>query len=84
MMNLPYRAEWLGLGCFNHGVYRFQLSLDVEFILFVDDQPVCIHRDEETGVDFGHACLEGEHRVKVILEGWSCQKEFKMDVYRLR
>ncbi len=83
-MNLPYRAEWLGTGCFNHGVYRFQFELAVAFTLFVDGEPLCIHTDEKTGTEFAHACLEGEHSVQVILEDWTCQQEFGMDVYRIR
>jgi hypothetical protein len=83
-MNLPYRAEWLGTGCFNHGVYRFQFDLEVGFAVFVDGEPLCVHSDEKSGMEFAHACLDGEHSVQVILEGWTCQQEFRMDVYRIR
>jgi hypothetical protein len=83
-MNLPYRAEWLGTGCFNHGVYRFQFDLAVAFAVFVDGEALCVHTDEKSGTEFAHACLEGEHSVQVILEGWTCQMEFGMDVYRIR
>ncbi len=83
-IDLPYRAVWRGIGCFNHGVYRFELAPGTEFAIFVDDEALCIHSDEETGTRFAHACLHGEHEVRIELDGWSCRKRFNMDVYRIR
>jgi len=83
-IDLPYRAVWHGIGCFNHGVYRFELAPGTEFAIFVDDAALCVHEDEASGTRFAHACLHGEHAVRIELEDWSCRKQFKMDVYRIR
>jgi len=86
-LRLPYPAEWVGTACFNHGVYRFQLSLGVEFEILLDGEPLCVHDAEgveDTGVRFAHACLGGEHEVRVKLDGWRCDEQFVMDVYRIR
>jgi len=86
-LRLPYPAEWVGIACFNHGVYRFQLALGVEFEILLDGEALCVHDAEDAkdaGVRFAHACLGGEHEVRVKLDGWSCDKQFVMDVYRIR
>ncbi|MEG3158887.1 hypothetical protein U1763_00060 [Sphingomonas sp. LB2R24] len=83
-INLPYRAEWCGVACCNHGVYRFQFDLDVDFTVFVDDEELCVHADEKRHMRFAHACLDGEHDVRVVLESWTCRQKFVMDVYRIR
>lgn len=83
-INLPYRAEWCGIACCNHGVYRFQFDLDVDFTVFVDGEELCVHADESGHTRFAHACLDGEHDVRVVLEGWTCRQKFVMDVYRIR
>lgn len=83
-LRLPYPAVWRGLGCFNHGVYRFQLKLPSEFTLTIDGKPLCLHESSEKGVMLAHACLEGDHVVAVEIEEWRCDSEFVMDVYRIR
>ena len=83
-MGLPYKAEWTGWGCFNHGVYRFQLDLKTEFEILIDGKRLCIHSAEDGGVRFAHACLDGDHEVRVVLPHWSCKQNFAMDVYRIR
>lgn len=83
-IDLPYRAAWRGIGCFNHGVYRFELAPGTEFAIFVDDEALCVHEDAASGTRFAHACLHGEHAVRIELDAWSCRKQFKMDVYRIR
>lgn len=86
-LRLPYPAEWVGVACFNHGVYRFQLTLDVAFEILLDGEALCVHDAEaakDAGVRFAHACLGGEHEVRVKLDGWTCDKQFVMDVYRIR
>lgn len=83
-MDLPYTAEWIGLGCFNHGVYRFELPTAVPVRIEVDGQPLCVHEDADHRARFAHACLDGEHQVRIVLEGWSCRHDFAMDVYRIR
>jgi hypothetical protein len=31
-----------------------------------------------------HACLDGDHEVRVALSAWTCAQVFDMDVYRIR
>ena len=83
-LNIPYAAEWEGLGCFNEGVYRFQFTLDSPFCVTVDGRKLRLHESDERGVKFAYACLDGDHIVKVRLDRWTCDKDFTMDVYRLR
>ena len=83
-MHLPYRAEWRGIACCNHGVYRFQFELDVPFTVTVDDEELCLHADPDGEHLFAHACLHGEHQVCVTLDDWTCDQKFVMDVYRIR
>lgn len=81
---LPYKAEWSATGCFNHGVYRFQFILDTPFELFIDGEARCLHTAEDGATRFAHACLDGDHEVRVVLPEWTCRKEFVFDVYRIR
>lgn len=83
-VNLPYKAQWDGLACFNHGVYRFEMQIDTPFELKIDGEAVCVHQDQESGVWFAHACLDGDHTVCLTFEEWRCGSEFDMDVYRIR
>ena len=83
-LHIPYTAEWVGLGCFNPGVYRLQFTLGVEFEVQVDGKPLCVHASAEGTVKFAHACLCGDHEVRVVLKGWTCKMKFEMDVYRIR
>jgi hypothetical protein len=83
-VNLPYRADWIAHGCFNHGVYRFEIDTDAQFELYVDDEKLCLFQDAKGEAWFGHACLEGDHEVRVAFADWSCGKAFDIDVYRIR
>jgi hypothetical protein len=83
-LKIPYPAQWTGWGCFNHGVYRFQFKLDTPFRVTVDGESLCLHAGADENTQFAHACLCGEHEVTVSVEGWTCDKAFIMDVYRLR
>jgi len=83
-LHLPYAAEWIGWGCFNHGVYRFQFGFTSAFEILVDGQPLCIHASADGTTRFAHACLEGDHQIRVVLPAWSCAQVFDMDVYRIR
>lgn len=83
-LNLPYRAAWHGHGCFNHGVYRFQIETDRDLTILVDDEEICLHADDDMTAVFGHACLEGDHHVQIIFENWQCSANFDIDVYRIR
>lgn len=83
-LRLPYTAEWKGWGCFNHGVYRLQFELDVEFEALIDGKSLCLHASEDGKVQFAHACLHDEHEVCVMLKRWTCDQVFRMDVYRIR
>lgn len=81
---LPYKAEWSAVGCFNHGVYRFQFILDTPFELYIDGEPRCLHAAEDDAATFAHACLDGDHEVRVVLSEWTCRMDFVFDVYRIR
>ncbi len=83
-LRLPYTAEWTGWGCFNHGVYRLQFELGVEFEAFIDGKALCLHASEDGKVQFAHACLHDEHELRVVLKRWTCAQVFRMDVYRIR
>ncbi|HET9051826.1 MAG TPA: hypothetical protein VFO60_08985 [Candidatus Dormibacteraeota bacterium] len=83
-LHIPYEAEWEGLGCFNAGVYRLQLKLPGRYRVRVDGREVCLYDSTDPGVRFAYACLEGCHTVSVAIEGWTCDNEFDLDVYRLR
>jgi hypothetical protein len=83
-LHIPYKAEWIGWGCFNHGVYRFQFALGNRFEIQVDGKPLCVHASKDGMTQFAHACLDGEHQVRVELPCWTCDQEFAMDVYRIR
>lgn len=83
-LQIPYPAAWIGCGCFNHGVYRFQFKLAVKFEVLVDGKCLCVHTGKDTATQFAHACLGGEHCVEVRLDDWTCAREFVMDVYRIR
>lgn len=83
-LRLPYPARWCGHGCFNAGVYRFQVRLASDYTVTVDGEEICLH-DAGGGVKLGHACIEGGcHEVCVAIEEWTCDSDFVMDVYRLR
>jgi hypothetical protein len=83
-LGLPYKAEWVGWGCFNHGVYRFQFTLKTPFEIIIDDVPRCVHIGEDGKSRFAHACLDGEHEVRIVLHEWTCKQDFVIDVYRIR
>jgi hypothetical protein len=83
-VDLPHPAEWRGLGCFNEGVYRFQLDLPGKFKLLVDGKALPLSGAGDSSVKLAHACLEGHHEVRVELEAWTCKSQFIMDVYRIR
>ncbi len=83
-LRIPYPAAWVGLGCFNPGVYRFQFKLPGAFSVLVDTEALCLHDSDTEGVKFAHACLGGEHEVEVQLDSWSCDDEFVMDIYQIR
>lgn len=83
-LRLPYTAEWTGWGCFNHGVYRLQFELGVAFEVYIDGKQLCLHASEDGKVRFAHACLHDQHEVRVVLQRWTCEQVFRMDVYRIR
>lgn len=83
-LHLPYPAMWTGWGCFNKGIYRFQLKLLTEYRLFVDGKELCLHDATDPGIKMAHACLCGEHEVTVKIKDWKCEYDFVMDVYQLR
>jgi hypothetical protein len=83
-MHLPYPAVWRGLGCFNHGVYRFQLKLPSSFKITVDGKELCLLDSDPVGSKMAHACLHDLCEVVIEIEEWTCDSEFILDVYRLR
>lgn len=83
-LRIPYPAVWTGMGCFNPGVYRFQLQLPSAYTLKVDGEELCLYDADSPGIKLAHACLGGEHTVTVEIDAWTCDNEFVMDVYRIR
>ena len=83
-LRIPYPAVWHGLGCFNPGVYRFQLQLPGSYTVLVDNEELCLHDSEVEGIKFAHACLAGDHEVIIKLDAWVCDDEFIMDIYQIR
>ena len=83
-LRIPYPAEWIGQGCFNHGVYRFQLTAPAGSVVLVDDEALCLFPAGDAGVVAGHACLEGDHVVTVQIPEYVCDTEFDLDVFRVR
>ncbi|MFI6098141.1 hypothetical protein ACIA8G_21485 [Lentzea sp. NPDC051213] len=84
-LRIPYPARWRGRGCFNHGVYRLQLAVEVPARILVDGKPLCLLDSEpDRTVLLGHACLDGDHEIVVEIEEWTCDQAFDFDVYRLR
>lgn len=83
-LRLPYTAEWTGWGCFNHGVYRLQFELGVDFEAYIDGKLLCLHASDDGKIRFAHACLHDAHEVRVLLKRWTCTQIFRMDVYRIR
>lgn len=83
-LRIPYPAEWVGQGCFNHGVYRFQLTAPTGSVVLVDDEAICLFPAGDAGVVAGHACLEGDHVVTVQIPEYVCDTEFDLDVFRVR
>jgi hypothetical protein len=83
-LRIPYPAEWVGQGCFNHGVYRFQLTAPAGSVVLVDDEALCLFPAGDEGVVAGHACLEGDHLVTVQIPEYVCDTEFDLDVFRVR
>ncbi len=83
-LGLPYTAVWRGLGCFNRGVYRFQIGVTTRVCIQVDERTLCLYASDEQGIQFAYACVEGDHEVRVEIEGWTCGSTFDLDVYRVR
>jgi hypothetical protein len=83
-LHIPYTAVWKGLGCFNHGVYRFQINAGCGYKLIVHGEKLCHYKSDDPKTCFFYACLHGDVEVIVELEGWTCDKDFQIDVYRIR
>jgi hypothetical protein len=83
-LGIPYTALWRGLGCFNRGVYRFQIQPPAPVKIWLGERPLCLYPADEPGVKFAYACVEGDHEVRVEIEGWKCGSNFALDVYRIR
>jgi hypothetical protein len=83
-LRIPYTAIWKGLGCFNHGVYRFQINQPSGVKIVVCREKRCIFQSDDKTTSFAYACIGGDCEVIVELEDWTCDKDFQMDVYRIR
>lgn len=83
-LRIPYPAQWIGFACFNHGVYRFQVTAPPETTLQVDDEPLCLYDAGTDGVLVGYACLDEDHTVTVEIPAYTCDTDFELDVYRIR
>lgn len=83
-LRIPYLAVWKGLGCFNRGVYRIQIEADTVITLALDGVKLCVHDSDNPKVKFAYVCLCGDHELEIKLADWTCDKEFNLDVYRLR
>lgn len=84
-LRIPYPAEWVGFGCFNHGVYRFQLVAPAGSEIFIDGEAVCLFpAGEDDRVVVGYACVEGDHCVTVQIPEYVCDTDFDLDVFRVR
>lgn len=83
-LRIPYQAVWKGLGCFNRGVYRIQIEADTVVTLALDGAKLCVHDSDNPKVKFAYVCLCGDHELEINLADWTCDKEFNLDVYRLR
>jgi hypothetical protein len=83
-LRIPYRAEWKGRGCFNHGVYRFELTAPDGSTIEVGGDPLCLYASGQDGVRVAYACLEGDRSVTVVVSDYVCDTEFGLDVYRIR
>jgi len=75
---------WCAHGCFNHGVYRFQITTPAAARLKLDDRVLCLYSTGEAGIQCGYACVEGDHQVCVEIEDWTCGANFGFDAYRIR
>jgi hypothetical protein len=83
-LRIPYTAVWRGYGCFNHGVYRFQINQTCGVKLVVCGEKRCLYPSTDKTALFGYACVHGDCEVIVELEDWTCDKDFQIDVYRIR
>ena len=61
-----------------------EVDSDADFELYVDDEKLCLFQDAKGQAWFGHACLAGDHEVRVRFGNWSCKRSFDIDVYRIR
>jgi hypothetical protein len=83
-LRIPYAAVWKGMGCFNEGVYRFEIQVGTCIVLRVDGEVLCLYDAPDKLTKLAYACLGGHHDVTVELEAWTCDKVLTMDVYRVR
>jgi hypothetical protein len=83
-LKIPYPAMWKGIGCFNEGVYRFQIRVRSPYELYVDGKRLCLFDADERGFKLAYACLHGCNEVVVKLEQWTCDQNLIFDVYRVR
>jgi hypothetical protein len=83
-LRIPYTARWRGLGCFNRGVYRIELSVPGDLTIELDDAKLCVYDSTTPGTRVAYACIEGDHWLSIEIANWTCDNELDMDVYRIR
>lgn len=83
-LGIPYTAVWRGHGCFNHGVYRFQIQAPAGVAVCLDDKLLCLYGTGTPGIHCAYACVEGDHELSVEVEDWTCSATFEIDAYRIR
>jgi hypothetical protein len=83
-LGIPYTALWRGHGCFNHGVYRFQVQAPAGIDICLDGKSLCLYPTGTPGIQSAYACVDGDHELTVEVESWTCGATFDIDVYRIR
>jgi hypothetical protein len=83
-LGIPYTAVWRGHGCFNHGVYRFQIQAPAGVAVCLDDKVLCLYGTGTPGIHCAYACVEGDHELSVEVTDWTCSATFEIDAYRIR
>ncbi|MBN9609804.1 MAG: hypothetical protein BGO26_17835 [Actinobacteria bacterium 69-20] len=83
-LRIPYTAEWKGCGCFNPGIYRFEITGPQGCAIEVDGKPLCVYDSGTAGVMIAYSCLGGDHCVKIVIPDYVCDTDFNLNVYRIR
>lgn len=83
-LRIPYRAEWRGCGCFNPGIYRFEITGPAGCTIHVDGEELCLYDSGAADVRIAYHCLGGDHCVTIVIPDYVCDTVFDLRVYRIR